>query len=161
MITKERLEELIKEKAIVWSQYYEEEVDLSNECFLVPLRSNSIAATDYILDWKLYVKEDEEHTPSYLISVLYENVEEQKFNCRYKNITRTETLSLPTLDEIKKYGNFTFKGKDETKYTLYYISGFKTLSLVGYTTEYYKEATKENYLEACEVAKKLFLGEEI
>ena len=152
MIEKERLEELIQQKATIYEAKYGKvkSVDLSK-------------VKDYFMS-KEYIKL--KNFPTYYLTRkrydrLFETKEEAEFALRYQNITRTETLSLPTWEEIKKYGRFTFEGKDKTKYTLYYISGFNTLSLVGYITEYYGDFTLDNYYKCCELCRKLFLGEEV
>lgn len=91
----------------------------------------------------------------------YETQEDAEFAKEFKNIERTEILNLPTFEELKKFERFNFKVKDGHRYTIHFISGFNILVIAGiFTTEYYGEATKENYLEACKIAKKLFLGED-
>lgn len=92
----------------------------------------------------------------------YETQEDAEFAKEFKNITRIETLNLPTWEELKKFERFDFKSKDGHKYTIHFISGFNTLAITGIIkNEYYGEATKENYFEACKIAKKIFLGDKI
>lgn len=91
---------------------------------------------------------------------LYETQEDAEFAKEFKNIERTEILNLPTFEELKNFERFNFKAKDGHRYTIHFISGSNILVIAGiFTTEYYGEATKENYLEACKIAKKLFLGD--
>lgn len=92
---------------------------------------------------------------------LYETQEDAEFAKEFKNIERTEILNLPTFEELKNFERFNFKAKDGHRYTIHFISGSNILVIAGiFTTEYYGEATKENYLEACKIAKNLFLGED-
>lgn len=159
MITEERLKELIQQRATIWCSSWEEEVKLSPEnCVIDDLFFYATNSKEK----RLLVLEDDKKTAfcSYRLQFLEEDVETEKFKLEFQNITRTETLSLPTFEELKKFEVLDFKAKDGYQYTIYYISGFKTLAITGITgNKYYGEATKENYLEACKIAKNLFLGE--
>ena len=103
-----------------------------------------------------------------IINDYFTTQEEAEFALRYQNITRTEKLSLPTWEELKgKIG----EGK---AYKIYFndaqflfVSSF-IIEVGKYDTngeqieQYFCEGThKENYLEACELCRKLFLGEEV
>lgn len=88
---------------------------------------------------------------------------EKEFKTRYQNITRTETLSLPTWEEFCKAPNLEFYGAKHNHYNLF--SDLNWLWLKQVVDEdwsfdlYLERATKENYIEACKLVKKLFLGE--
>lgn len=90
----------------------------------------------------------------------YETQEDAEFAKEFKNITQTVTLSLPTFEELKQIEKFEFKSADGYRYDIFYISGSNKLVLYGiFENKYTGAATKENYIEACKIAKKLFLGE--
>lgn len=108
---------------------------------------------------------------------------EAEFCAKYKNIQRTETLDLPTWEEAKidklvqngklKNGcwdlikSFTDKMNNEMfEFSLSSDNGKKFYLSVNnedssYKDLFYKPLTYENYLEACELCKKLFEGEEV
>lgn len=89
----------------------------------------------------------------------YETQEDAEFAKEFKNINRIEVLNLPTFKELKKFERFDFKSADGYRYALLFVSNAKKLILTGLIeNKYYGEATKENYLEACKIAKNLFLG---
>lgn len=159
MITEERLKELIQQRATIWCSSWEEEVNLSPEnCVIDDLCIREVNFREK----RLLVLDDDKKTAlhSYRLQFLEEDVETEKFKLEFQNITRTETLNIPTFEELKKFERFEFKAKDGHRYTIHYISGFKTLAITGIIeNKYYGEATKENYLEACKIAKNLFLGE--
>lgn len=96
------------------------------------------------------------------IGTVFATKEDVEFELEFGNITWTETLKLPTWEQMQKIERFDFKGKDGYRYTMNFMSGFKTLAVTGIiSNKYYGEATYENYLEACRLCKKLFLGEEL
>ena len=99
---------------------------------------------------------------------LFETKEEAEFSLEFQNITRTETLNLPTWEELgrKVYTipNMFWQIAKCSEFILF-LQIDKTLNnsqiiLRGNDDTYNWGLTKENYLEACKIAKKLFLGEE-
>ena len=100
MITRERLEKLIKQEATIWveNQYCNAyDVELSNY--------NYVAITDnkeslMFLDYSIQEDDPESVLVDYLEN-LYETKEDAEFVKEFKNITRTETLNLPTWEELK------------------------------------------------------------
>ena len=91
---------------------------------------------------------------------------EKEFKARYQNITRTESLSLPTWEEIYETANKEFYNLRDNMYFAiigrrYPSYDERTIRLVKAYTKilFEKPLTKENYLEACELCRKLFLGE--
>lgn len=149
MITRERLEELMKQGAKVYRTYADVcvcELDLK-KCIEIDNGYAWVKGTGCVKQC------------GYPLENLYETKEEAKFAKEFKNITRIDTLNLPTFEELKKFERFDFEAKDGHRYTIHFISGFNTLAITGIIeNKYYGEATKENYLEACKIAKKLFLG---
>lgn len=96
------------------------------------------------------------------IETIIDSREEAEWLLEFGNIKRTEKLEMPSWEKMQKIERFDFKGKDGYRYTMNFISGFKTLAITGIIeNKYYGEATYENYLEACRICKKLFLGEEL
>lgn len=153
MITKERLKELIQQRATVYANGV-------GEIKLIPENDIEIYKNgndSYIL----YAFEpNRKYKNEIFAEELFETKEDAKFAEEFQNITRTETMNLPTFEELKEFERFEFKAKDGHRYTIHYISGFNTLAITGIIeNKYYGEATKEHYLEACKIAKKLFLGE--
>lgn len=153
MITEERLEELIQQRATVYANG-------CGEIKLIP--ENDIEIYENGNDsYILYAFEpNRKYKNEIFAEELFETKDEAEFAEEFQNITRTETLSLPTFEEFKNTQLFSFLGKDGNIYTIHFISGFKTLAVVGMSgNKYYGEATKENYLEVCKIARNLFLGE--
>lgn len=108
---------------------------------------------------------------------LFETKEDAEWELEFSNITRTETLSLPTWEEFcgcKCSNEFTFFANG-FEYNLFatvrnkecgepdtLIIGINNLKMAcGYDEIFEKPLTKETYIEACKLAKKLFLGEEV
>lgn len=162
MITRERLEELIRQRATIYSAGWDEEVELSPETCTV----ENIKISEYgeEIGEKLFVKEDERHIPSYRLSALEEDIETEKFKKEFQNITREEILNLPTWEELKIIDEIKIYGENGRRYLLradeYDISIYADDE---YDYMLYKQfdRTKENYFEACKIAKKLFLGDKM
>ena len=163
MISKEKLQELIDKKE---RAYYMQQYDING--VWIKLENVSIEENNY---QELVLRNNGEGwyfscLQSYPVNSLplrdlYGTQEDAEFAKKFKNIERTEILNLPTFEELKKFERFDFKAKDGYKYTIHFISGFNTLAITGIIeNKYYGEATKENYLEACKIAKKIFLGED-
>lgn len=117
---------------------------------------------------------------AYLILSAIDNIEENSFetkeeaewNLEFGDITRTETLNLPSWEKAKNGIEYKFYAP---KGNIYFLS---TKIKVGYSIDKENpyiirvermgysdsnqdfEFTKENYIEACRIAKKLFLGKE-
>lgn len=157
MITKERLEELIKEEATVYYNY--------DECVQEKTLNKTYEADSAYLWGK--IKGGAVRSCGYPLEDLFETKEDAEFALRYQNITRTETLSLPTWEEInncietKCFGNHTIANFDSFVFE-YKRTKTKTVLGVnrGSETIFYDNLTKANYLEACEICRKLFLEKE-
>lgn len=157
MITHERLEELIEQEKgcyILANAYtigyihldgkYEPKIEETedNNYNLWVFTSNDFAFRDCVHDYSLF-----------------ETKEEAEWHLKFGNIARTETLSLPSWEEFLKDNGFDFLDKKGFHWDVYY-DGENILMANGYG-HYSYTYNKEGYEKACELAKKLFLGEEI
>ena len=160
-ITKERLEELIKEGATIWSSYR-----LNYNVIAVNLtdKKRFVIYTDdmSILD------RDTEYT--YQLKNLFETRKEAEWHLKY-HATRTEELNLPTWEEFMQFSqqrpcyNITFM-EGRSKYICFLD---KTQEEGMYICLYDKTfdedifcelATEENYIKVCDLCIKLFKGEQ-
>lgn len=98
----------------------------------------------------------------------YETQEDAEFAEEFKNIEHTETLDLPLFDYLPENFDISFVrfDKEVDCWIIYelYIEFNEIYILFRYVTEevsdciFREPLTKENYLEACKMVKKLFLG---
>lgn len=158
MIEKERLEELIKQEATIWNVY-------TNSIQLLNYEHRDsdgyYGERSYIKDGELIreVWGDEDISLYYKVDQLFETKEEAEWQLEFGNVTRTETLNLPTWEEFQKDGEFSFLDKQGFEWDLYSPDDETRISLVGGYDHYEFDYTKENYTLACRKAKELFLGE--
>lgn len=152
MISKKRLEELIKQGATIYCPYYMyyDGVELDNQ--------------DYVDDEFLYifrqVWKKESGYDKFRFRYLFETKEEAEFALKYKNIERTDTLNLPTWEEFDEQKFVWFVDKNQRQCCLYYLNRTDKIFInVNGDVINIGELNKGNYLKACEVAKKLFLGD--
>lgn len=161
MISKGRLKELIEQGATIYA------------IVKIPF----IAGYSQILEVEEFdlkapiIKEISEDGKQFLyfnhlldLDYLFETKEDAEFALKFKRIPRTEYLDLPTWDEIEDCYDLEFSNSGFEVYKM------KNRILVKTNKDYYldlydyifdKPATKENYLFACELARKLWLGEEV
>ena len=98
MITKERLEELIKQGATIYSTYWKEEVDLSQKCEVV--KKSFYDGKKRLV---LIVHEDEEHNPHYMLENLTEDVEGAKWEEEFGCIEKPQYLKFPNWKQIESF----------------------------------------------------------
>ena len=160
MITKERLQELIEKEALIF-------YILNNSVALLRLNNS------YGISVEEYNKEHNCKPQFYHSGYVFQNIcdadkifeteEDAKWELEM-TATRTETLKLPTWEEFIKERDmeeFGFYSKYH-KYTTLKVISDKYLAVEDNWERYYTgELTKENYIEACNLAKRLFLGEEV
>ena len=161
MISKERLKELIEQKATIYSVY-------CGEVFEEKLTSNHFVgvADDEISLMQRYNGYEKDLVD--YIRCLYETEEEANWVAEFKDIERTEKLELPTWEEVQKCSLYTlyFNNQELYLYRVYFNRDAKTITIEEQNEEYLEcfteieelELTKENYLKACRKCKKLFLG---
>ena len=167
MIEKERLEELIRQGATVWSLTFESEITLNEKCYVY---------LDANCDYRLFAFDAFGCQAITYLEDLEEDVETVKFKCKYQNITRTETLSLPTWEEFEQKSYFDFIASDGRNIIIEQtllvdfaeedcLSDFNLVvsDWNGYSHKalFRGDYTKESYTKACELCRKLFLGEEV
>lgn len=153
MISKERLEELIKKGATIYEVKYHNinEVKLDKDLIVV--------VNDRYIHFRPYY--GEKYQFHKYLDKLFESKEEAEWHKEFGNITRTETLKLPTWEEFRNEFGFDFFAKSEIR--IYVMNHFFDNEIYitdqwGYSEKF--EYTKEGYLLVCRKCKKLFLGEE-
>lgn len=164
MITKERLEELIRQGAIIYGITDDEElVEIKCEYLHHP---KLLSSGELCREWCVVYDRDGGScvfTVNFDFSNIFETKEDAEFALKYQNITRTETLNLPTFEEFCKYEYIDFltsKGKHCWLEICLESPTSRFRMAEGSMFTHIWDLTKENYLEACELCKKLFLGEE-
>lgn len=168
MISKERLEELIKEGATIYA--------IVKKPFIAGY-SQILEVEEFDLKAPI-VKEISEDGKQFLyfnylleLEYLFETKEDACWELEM-TATRTETLKLPKWEEfIQNDKQVIFYDKDKTYYLdkvmnrTHIIIGYKCIIDLNEELEanrynfYRKPATKENYIEACKLCLKLFKGE--
>ena len=161
MISKERLEELIKEEKIVYIPD-----DLWGTIGTLNLKKDFL-----IKEGRIHGElgdlglEGASCSCSIPFEDLYETKDDAEFALEFGNITRTETLKLPTWEEFKKLidkDNFHFIDKNHSMYTLAGWKGdINIFSPDDDTISITMKLTQENYITACRICKKIFLGENV
>lgn len=162
MITDERLKELIKEKATIY--YIVKTSFIAGVSNFVEVEELNLTENHKILN------SDKEYICLYgdtgyriKLENIFETKEDAEFALRYKRIPKTEYLDLPTWEEFKKLGEFTFYGFHQGKIKMFYSISDDNIKIDTGIDWYVfsKKYNKENYIKACRLCKKLFLGEEI
>lgn len=100
---------------------------------------------------------------------VYESKEDAEFDLKYKQISRS--INLPSWEEIitdEKYKCFGFICFESNNIKIVVKlpnenDDYEHISIAynDKLIDYWGKATKENYIKACEICRKLFLGEEI
>lgn len=156
MITKERLQELIEQGAIIHTTKYS-----YRDCG-IKLDNNHFDATDksLVFTYKAY---------EIALDELFETKEDADWFAKFKRIAKTDYLDLPTWEEIKYQKDWfvlkfhirnNFDGFGKIIILKNHSIHVQSVSLGVMHQEYFDEpATKENYAQACEIARKLFIGE--
>ena len=155
MITRERLEELIENNGTVYC--------VGDNVYKITLDKRYFCILGNYLQWSTVLnKLMPRRTPH--IEDIYETKEDAEFVKEFKNITRTETLNLPTWEELKIIDEIKIYAGNGKRYLVqadeYDISVYAS---DRYDFILYKrlKRTKENYIKACTIARKLFLGESV
>lgn len=158
-MTKERLEELIKQGATVWiDDFGEYKLDEKHceICKINDLRGNFLGRYCF---WYEYDYNGEKCHSECEFEDIEENVERGKWHWEM-DACRTERFEPPMWEEIENYYDFRFVVNN--KCLRLYIR--KDVDCIVLFTEdddriFEASATKENYEKACEIVKKMFKGE--
>lgn len=163
MISKERLQELIKQNKTVYAPICGDrncvEIDLLPNYF-IDLEDNETALKcRYNGYQKVFVE---------YIKDLFETREDAEWCGEFECVERTERLNLPAWEDVKcERDYFTYKFHIKGNYDGFgrlmvvkdYAICVQAVSLGVLHQEYFNEpATKENYMIACRKVKDLFLG---
>ena len=155
MISKERLEELIQQNAIIWHDDWEEIKLDKNTCEIFKIKDMK---GNYI-GWFLYFNKYnyENHVN---INELEEDVEKCKWE-RDFSVSYTVNLSLPTWEEFQKREDISFicpkSGHEIYLHNYNFIDEIHLDNSCNKSLEF--EYTKDGYISACKKCLELFLGE--
>lgn len=167
MISKERLQELIDQKATIWADNFGEIqlCDKSEVCDTIAFIGNHQIQEGYCLSGFVYnnkfisdnIEPDE----------LEEDVEKGKWEYEM-HISRIERFKPPVWEDfvniISPKGSmcYDFVSKDKESCEIYVDFSYQKITILGEFGGYGEwQLSKENYIKACTIARKLFLGESI
>lgn len=144
MITKERIDELIKNRAKIYG------ISKSGEVFCLGLKFRPET-----LKHKRWLKNKYE-----VYSKFFETKEDAEWDKEFGCIERTERLELPIWEEFDEQKFVWFVDKEQNVCCLHYVD-FSNRIFINVSGEVidFGEITKENYTLACRKAKELFLGQ--
>lgn len=157
-ISKERLEELIKEGATIYS--LDEQVKYPIPIFLKDGENAVVNDNELVNSVRVIDK----------IENLYETQKQAEWSLNYQHATRTEELNLPMWEEIitddkyKYHYGLSFFDFDNYRLIVCVPNEDDNTEFIGIdvdgNTELYHwdEATEENYIKACDLCLKLFKG---
>lgn len=155
MITKERLKELIKKEATIWvkNQYCNAYgVELTHYDFIgITDNKESLLFLDYSI---------QEDAPEKVLVDYLENLYETKEDAKWASIAtyRTEIFDPPVWEDFLESEEYIFWAKNH-KQTIIGVLETKYLVVeTNFERFYTGDLTKENYIEACEMARTIFLG---
>lgn len=155
MISKERLKELIEQKATIWADDYGE-IQLCNKsevCNTIAFTGNHQIQEGYCLSGFIY--NDEFISDNIEPGELEEDVEKGKWNYEI-HTSRLERFDPPTWEDFLKTKEYKFISYDGFRKKIYIEP---TTGKLSSCTKFIGKPTKENYIKACEMARKLFLEE--
>ena len=146
-MTKERLEELIKQEVIVYTP-----------TSTIRLRKNDhVCSNNEILGMKQQGFYLVNNFRCFLLDKIYETKEQAEWHCK-NDTERTERFEPPMWEDIDNVYEFLFIGKNGHVDKLSVEKkGYKSKIYIM-SCQYIKPATKENYEKACEIVRDLFKG---
>ena len=175
MITKERLEQLIKQEATIWKVPYGTPIETKlHKLSFVGNKLN--LKEDYLMEYSL---KNCDYIMSGILSQLFETKEDAEEYAEFGNITRTERLKLPSWEDVKDAGYdeiFFVKDNrfDSGVIQYYFLVAEQTnqiqimfreiehiMTIDAYDVIFSKPLTRENYDEARRLCVKLFKGEKV
>lgn len=155
MISKERLQELIDQKATIWTDGYGEIqlCDKSEICKVISFKGESYCLYGFIYDQRFIndnIKPEE----------LEEDVEKGEWEYEM-HASRPEQFDPPVWKDFLENEEYIFWTKKH-KQTHVMTLGAKYLVVeTDFERFYTGDLSKENYIKACTIARKLFLGERV
>ena len=158
MISKERLQKLIKQEATIWADDYGEIqlCEKSEVCRVISCEGESYCLSGFIYDCEFF--------PFAVIpEELEEDIEKGKW-CYEMHASRLERFEPPLWEEIKENTDwrFSFFTRDGRDYYFIVSGVLEYIELDSeYSESYYFDFTKEDYIKACTIVRNLFLGESI
>ena len=154
MITKEELEKLIKDKQGI----YLKDCRCISKIYPHRWKQYEIWNTRTLFNCKSFMRYD--------LRDLYKTKDEAEFTLEFGNITRTETLKLPTYDELPKVTELGFNiisvfyGANHLEYTIYRHNwyGPDCLEIRQGKEVIFTQAlfSKDDYINICRRAKDMF-----
>lgn len=154
MISKERLEELIKQGSTIYGINFNKVnvYDLCDENVCISPRN--------FREYGLRVFDALGYWDDIEFCNLFETKEEAEWHKEFGCIERTERLELPTWEEFDEQKFIWFVDKSQNQCCLYYLNVVNKIfiNVSGEVIEI-GDLTKENYTLACRKAKELYLGE--
>lgn len=153
MISEKRLNELINQGATIWvkNQYCNAyDVEL-NHLYFIGITDNKQSLL--FLDYSIW-----ENAPEQVFVDYLENLYETKEDAEWASIAayRTEIFEPPTWEDFLKMKEYRFISYNGFREKIYIEP---TTGKLSSCTKFIGKPTKENYIKACEMARKLFLGE--
>ena len=157
MITEQRLKELIKQGATIWSSRFNkaDKIKLYQDYDICKNQLCTYNKNHTFLDGRIRLNK------------LHESKEQAQWHID-NTFERVERLELPTFEEFCKHPYLSFCDEFTDLYELE-IDGDANIVLTLYrggiciygSIKFSKELTEENYNQARQLCKKLFLGEEV
>ena len=156
MISEERLNDIINKKETVWVVYS-----------ITPEKNGVVEMT--AKRYENLIKPAIILQAAYGLKNLFETEEAAEFASKFQNITQTETLDLTLFEDLPEYFDISFVRFDKELdcYIIYELYTkfneicilFRNITEEASDCIFREPRTKENYIKACEMARKLFLGE--
>lgn len=159
-MTKERLEELIKQRATIWDNADHFEIKLNPEQYSI-----TEAFGETVL-WYQPKDEPSGYDWSWELDVLREDVDHAKWEHDMFE-SRTERFEPPMWEDIKDNYEFAFVNSEDNEFNLWKFNVFigkeQDTGIITITdikgSIFTEHATKKNYEKACEIVRDLFKGE--
>lgn len=151
-ITKERLKELIKQRAEIFGIYE----DLFTNACVTSIQLDETCSIIGGHTLEMYDNDGCYHKELYKV---FETKEEAEWELEFRNVERIEKLNLPPYQRAVVH---LFKDKNNNQYELrmFEYGNISIWTTLPMNLLFNEEANLENYTKACRLAKKLFMGEE-
>lgn len=167
MISKGRLKKLINQKATIWADGFGkiQLCDNSEVCKTITFTRNHQIQEGYCLNG--FINNEEFINDNIEPDELEENAERGEWNFEM-HTNRLERFEPPVwedfVDIISPKGSmsYDFVSKDKESCEIYVDFSYQKITILGEFGGYGEwQLSKENYIKACTIARKLFLGESL